>query len=109
MSDVQTPSMNLIVDDARQLVQAYDFNQTDWDANTIPIPDDYTLQFIPQLDDSVWQSLNLGREVYYQPTTIYYSIPIEGGYMTGATTEYVQYFLPKDPVVAQQAQIKLAM
>lgn len=106
MSDV--PSMNLIVDDPRQIVQVYDFNQTDWDANITPIPDGYTLQFIPQLEDSVWNALNLGREVYYHPTTVYYTSPTRDGYITAASTIYVQYFLPKDPVAAQAAQVKLA-
>lgn len=110
MSDTQTPSMNLIVDDARQLVQVYDFNQADWDANTIPIPDDYTLQFVPQLDDTTWNALNLGREIIYLPTVVYTMVPIDGGYMSVPTTIYVQYFLPKGTTAdqAQSVQQKLA-
>jgi hypothetical protein len=95
MSDVQ-PGMNLSVDDARQMIQVYDFNQTDWNANTIPIPDEYTIQFQPSLDQTVLESIANGREVSYATQIAYANRPFGTGYITESYTVSLQQLLPKD-------------
>lgn len=88
--------MNLSLDDTTQMALVGDWNAEDWAAQSSSIPDTYTIQFQPSLNDTDLQSLNTGRAVVYQPQIVYEVQPLgDNGYTSTPSTVYVQQLLPK--------------
>jgi hypothetical protein len=88
-------SMTLVVNDANLMVNVYDFDTADWTANTTPIPDAYTIQFEPSLDEATLATVANGRLTNYVPQLVYTMQTLgDAGYMSVPSTIQLQQLLP---------------
>jgi hypothetical protein len=87
--------MNLITDDQKSTVVVYDWDSSDWSAQSSTIQDSYTIEFQPSIDVSDLESITNGREVYYDKRIVYDTVPFGTGYITAPRQVYAQQLLPK--------------
>lgn len=86
--------MNLTISDLGQTAYIQNWDQTDWDAHKDEIPWNYTIEFDPNVDETVLSSLNTGRELYYSQRTIYIQEWIGNTMIVYPQIIFVQQLLP---------------
>lgn len=86
--------MNLTLDSINLIATVTDFDIDDWNANSSTIPSDYTINFIPMVDETTLNSLNTGRSINYTQQTVYSVTPLGNGYVSAPSIVITQQLLP---------------